>query len=157
VLFRSPAPQPRRSGSRRDDDHGPSDWRGVIALAAENRDLMLKTDLERFARPVRVEQGRVVFQPIGEAPPNLAATLARALQNWTGHIWFVHADVEAKGGETVAETRAREAAEERAEVMKDPAVAKVMELWPGADITDIRARPTPAAPPEETPPKGSKK
>jgi len=135
-------PQPRRSGARRDDDNGPSDWRGIIAMAADNRDLMLKTDLERFARPVRVEQGRVVFQPTGDAPAKLATTLARALQNWTGHIWFVHADDEAKGGETVAETRAREAAEERAEVMKDPAVAKVMELWPGADITDIRARPT---------------
>jgi DNA polymerase-3 subunit gamma/tau len=117
----------------------PLTWAGVAALAGENRDLILKTDLERTARPVRVEPGRIVFQPMADARPDLAAVLARSLQAWTGRAWFVHADAHAQGGETLAEQRAREGAEALARAMEDPLVAEALALWPDAEIK-IRPR-----------------
>jgi DNA polymerase-3 subunit gamma/tau len=118
---------------------GPTSWAGVVGLIAENRDLILKTDLERTARPVRVEPGRVVFQPTPEARPDLAPVLARTLQALTGRAWFVHADEHAQGGETLAEQRAREHAEALARAKQDPLVAEALTLWPEAEIK-IRPR-----------------
>ena len=145
-----PAPDPMEAPPPLAEDavsprrRAPRTWAEVVGLAAENRDLILKTDLERTARPVRVEPGRIVFQPTEDARPDLAAVLARALNAWTGDVWGVHADTHAEGGETLAETRRREAAEARAEAMKDPLVAQAMTLWPGAEITDIRTPVPPA-------------
>jgi DNA polymerase-3 subunit gamma/tau len=117
----------------------PTTWAQVVGLAAEQRDLILKTDLERTARPVRVEPGRVVFQPTPDARPDLASVLARALQAWTGRAWFVHADEHAQGGETLAEQRAREGAEALARAKEDPLVAQALALWPQAEVK-IRGR-----------------
>jgi DNA polymerase-3 subunit gamma/tau len=113
---------------------GPTTWAAVVALAAENRDLILKTDLERTARPVRVEPGQVIFQPTEDARPDLAPALARALQAWTGRTWFVNADANARGGETIAEARARLAAEALAKAKQDPMVAEALSLWPDAEV-----------------------
>jgi DNA polymerase-3 subunit gamma/tau len=125
-----PPPKAKRS---------PRAWAEVIALALENRDLKLKWELERHARPVRVEPGQIVFQPTNEADPGLAQALARKLRDWTGETWFVNADAAAKGGETAAEAKAREAAAARAAAMADPLVAEALSLWPGAEISDIRS------------------
>jgi DNA polymerase-3 subunit gamma/tau len=88
---------------------------------------------------VRVEPGRVVFQPTPEARPDLAPVLARTLQALTGRAWFVHADEHAQGGETLAEQRAREHAEALARAKQDPLVAEALTLWPEAEIK-IRPR-----------------
>ncbi|MGD2131789.1 MAG: DNA polymerase III subunit gamma/tau [Maricaulaceae bacterium] len=131
---------------------GPRTWMEIIELVGANRDLILKTDLERAARPVRVEPGRVVFQPTDKAPPDLAASLSRALSTWTDQTWFVNADENAKGGETVAEARARERAEAHAAAMADPLVARAMKIWPGAMIAEIRpVAPLEGEPPQEEP------
>jgi DNA polymerase-3 subunit gamma/tau len=124
----------------------PRTWAEVIALALDNRDLNLKWALERHARPVRVEPGQVVFQPTADADPGLAAALSRQLRAWTGETWFVSADAGAKGAETAAEAKAREAAQARAEAMADPLVAEALALWPGAEIADIRQIARPDAP-----------
>src|SRR5690606_21572658 len=98
--------------------------------------------LERDCRPVRVEPGQIVFQPVEGgselAPTELASRLSRALKSWTGQTWPVHADAAARGGETIAEIRAREAADARAQALADPLVAEAMSLWPGAEIAAIR-------------------
>ncbi len=116
----------------------PRAWGEVVALAAENRDIDLKWRLERDCRPVRVEPGRIVYQPTDDAPSALASRLARALKAWTGETWLVSAEPGARGGETIAEARAREAAEAHARALEDPLVAEAMALWPGAEIAAIR-------------------
>ncbi len=113
-------------------------WSGIAALAEENRELLLKSELERTARPVRVEPGRVVFQPTDQAQPDLSARLARALQDWTGARWLVVADAAARGGETLAQERARAEAERLAAIKSDPIVQEALRFWPDAEIVAVR-------------------
>src|SRR5690606_5078539 len=56
----------------------------IVALAAEKRDLMVKTALERDVRPVRVEDGRLDIALEPGASRVLANELARKLSLWTG-------------------------------------------------------------------------
>lgn len=110
----------------------------VAARAERERDMMLKSDIERFMRPVAFEPGRLTFQPTPDAPADLAKRVSRALQSWTGARWLVSPDAGAQGGETVAEARRRARAELFAEVAETPAVAKALALWPGAEIVEVR-------------------
>jgi DNA polymerase-3 subunit gamma/tau len=130
--------------------HAPASWADVVGLALEARDLELKWHLERV-RPVRVEPGRIVFQPTEESPQDLAARLARALKAWTGQTWFVHADAAAEGGETIADAKKRESAEAVARAREDPLVAEALKLWPDAEIS-VRPRRAPEADAEEEEP-----
>ncbi len=133
-------PGPDRAVYQPDDPHMPATLGEISALAAAKRDLMLWYDIEKFARPVRIAPGRVEFQPVDGAPRDLAARLARRLQEWTGERWLVSGDDKAKGGETLAEARAREHAALLEAVRQEPAVLAVLEAWPGADILKVRPR-----------------
>ncbi len=133
-----PTPTPDVAAEAAEPDAPALTWLGIIALAEERRELMLKSELERTARPVRVEPGRVVFQPTAQAKPDLSARLARSLQDWTGARWLVAADAGSKGGETAAEARARAEAERLAAVKSDPLVQEALRFWPDAEIVSIR-------------------
>ncbi len=124
-----------------DARHAIGSWADIIALAGARRDIMLQSELERTARPIRVEPGQVVFQPTADARADLSARLSRALSEWTQTRWLVSADEHTTGGETTAEARAREKAALWAAAKQDPLVLKALELWPGAEIVDVRERP----------------
>ncbi len=112
----------------------------VAARAEAERDFLLKSDVERFVRPVSFEQGKIVYQPADGAPVNLGQTLSAALQDWTGARWLVMADKNAKGGETLSETRMRERRELFEQAAQSDAVKAALELWPGAEIADVRVQ-----------------
>lgn len=112
----------------------------VAARAEAERDFLLKSDVERFVRPVSFEQGKIVYQPADGAPVNLGQTLSAALQDWTGARWLVMADKNAKGGETLSETRIRERRELFEQAAQSDAVKTALELWPGAEIADVRVQ-----------------
>src|SRR5437588_395211 len=61
----------------------------LVALAAQNRDIQMKTALERDVRLVRFEEGSLEFALAPGASPALAQTLMRKLQDWTGMRWMV--------------------------------------------------------------------
>ncbi len=109
----------------------------LVARAENARDLKLRSDLLGCVRPVRLKRGTLVFRPTRDAPTDLARRISAALQEWTGETWFVHADPDADGGETLKEVRAREEAEQRLDVSKDPMVAAALQLFPGAEISRI--------------------
>ena len=60
-----------------------------MALAGQHRDIQMKLALERDVRLVRFEQGQIEFSLSSGASPQLAQTLARRLQEWTGTRWMV--------------------------------------------------------------------
>ena len=61
----------------------------VLALARSKRDIQLVQSLERDVRLARFEQGSIAFTPVEGAGPELAQTLSRRLQEWTGERWMV--------------------------------------------------------------------
>jgi DNA polymerase III subunit gamma/tau len=116
----------------------------VVALIRDRRDLTLLIEVETCLRLARYSPGRIEFEPTPDAPPDLAARLARRLQDWTGARWAV--TVVGNGGRaTLAETRADEADRARAAALNIPLVQAVLAAFPGAEITDIRSPEDPTA------------
>ena len=115
----------------------------LVALAAERRDLVVKTVLERDVRLVRFEDGKLEVALEPGASATLVGELSRKLSQWTGKRWMVAVSAEAGAPTLKAQAEAR-----RAELMRgvtaDPLVQAVLNRFPGAEIVDVR-RPLDAA------------
>ncbi|HVM98882.1 MAG TPA: DNA polymerase III subunit gamma/tau [Caulobacteraceae bacterium] len=123
------APAPAEPTLRTFDD--------VVALIDRRRDIALRLDVQRYVRLISFRTGAIAFEPAAGAPNNLAQRLAARLKEWTGQPWLVAAEG-GGGAETIEEQQARTDAQVRAEVLADPFVRQVMEVFPGAEVADIR-------------------
>jgi len=110
----------------------------LVALAAQNRDIQIKTALERDVRLVRFEEGSLEFALAPGASPALAQTLMRKLQDWTGTRWMV-AISSGPGAPTLREQAEAKEQERRIGVQTDPLVRSVLERFPGAEIVAVRS------------------
>jgi len=121
----------------------------VLTMIASKRDIMLKTDVERFVRPISFRPGVIEFEPAPGCPSNLAQRLSARLKDWTGETWLVAAQG-GGGAETAYEREKRERLEARQRIEQDPFVRSVMDAFPGAEIVSIRKTlaPEPQAPVE---------
>jgi DNA polymerase-3 subunit gamma/tau len=116
----------------------------VMRLIEAKRDITLKLDLAKFARPVSFRPGAIAFEPAPGAPSNLAQRLAVRLKEWTGQPWLVAAEG-GGGGESLYEREQRERVAARKEIEADPFVQSVMQAFPGAEIVAVRQLATPQA------------
>jgi DNA polymerase-3 subunit gamma/tau len=113
------------------------DFDDLGRLAEARRDIVLKLDLERYARPISFRTGAVVFEAAPGAPANLSQRLAARLKEWTGKTWLV-ATEGAGGGETAAERQKRAHARAREEALAEPFIQAVLAAFPGTEILEIR-------------------
>src|SRR5690606_24957770 len=109
----------------------------IASLADANRDLAFKVQLKRSVRPVRIEPGRIEVALTEDAPKTLLGDLTNRLQKWTGRRWIVSLSRE-KGGATMAEEEAGRRQTAMSDARADPAVAAILEHFPGARIIDVR-------------------
>ncbi len=122
----------------------------LVALAQTNRDIQLKIALERDVRLVRFERGTLEFALAPGGSPQLAQTLMRRLQEWTGERWMV-ALSSSDGAPTLREQMDARDRDRATGVRADPLVRSVLEQFPGAEIVSVRSlapeapEPTPAA------------
>ncbi len=123
----------------------------LVALALANRDIQLKTALERDIRPVRFEAGSIEFEPMPGASPQLAAHLMRRLNEWTGTRWMV-ALAKQGGAPTLRERADAEAALRRQDLEQHPIISKVLEVFPGSRIVAVRDLTADLPPPEPAAP-----
>ncbi len=119
----------------------------VIALIEARRDIVLKLDVAKFARPISFRPGAIEFEPAPGAPGNLAQRLAVRLKEWTGQPWLVAAQG-GGGAESLYEREQREKAAELKAIAEDPFVQSVMAAFPGTEIVALRTIVTDAAPAE---------
>jgi DNA polymerase III subunit gamma/tau len=109
----------------------------LLDIVTEKRDLKLKSEIERFMRPIRVSPGKVELALEPGAPPGLPGEFSRKLEAWTGRRWMVL--VAKEGGEkplAYQKKQARETAFQ--EARENPAVQAILKAFPGSDITDVR-------------------
>jgi DNA polymerase-3 subunit gamma/tau len=126
-----------------------SHFRDIVAFVGEKRDIKLKNELERYVRPVRVALGSIEIALEPRAPPGLAGELARRLEAWTGQRWII--SIANEPGEPPLREQALSRRDSAfREVRGHPLVQAVLDLFPGAEITDVRD-PDEPAPVSETP------
>jgi len=111
----------------------------VYALAEKYRDLQIKHALKNFARPIKIEEGRLEISLDEGAPVNFAGTLGAKLSQWAGRRWVVIVARE-KGGETLAEKEQNTQTQLKADVRNHPAVQAVLNAFPGAEIVEVRRK-----------------
>lgn len=112
----------------------------IVALAAEKRDLAMKTALEADIRLVRVEDGRLEIALERHAQRSLAADISRRLEQWTGKRWTVAVSNE-QGQPTLRAQRQAESDELKRGVTADPRVQAVLKRFPGASVEVRRVAP----------------
>ena len=115
----------------------------LIAFVGEQRDLQLKTALERDVRLVRFEDGRLEIALEPSASKTLIGDLARRLGALTGRRWMVAVSAEA-GAPTVRAQLDAKQEEFKRGVQADPLVQSVLARFPGAQIVAVR-QPEPEA------------
>jgi DNA polymerase III subunit gamma/tau len=109
----------------------------LVALAAEKRDLTIKSALERDVRLVRFEDGRLEIALDPSAPKTLVGELSKKLNDWTGRRWMVAVSADPGAPSLRAQAEARKA-ELKEDVQSDPLVQAVLKRFPGAEIVDVR-------------------
>ena len=120
----------------------------LIALADANRDILLRTALERDVHLVKFEEGRIEIRLAPGGRPSLATDIASAIDRWTGRRWIVTLSKE-EGAPTL-DAAARAATETRREnAAADPFVREVLTRFPGAEIVDVREMASEALPTAE--------
>ncbi len=120
----------------------PQSFAEVLQLISDKRDIGLRVDVERFVRLVAFRPGAITFEPAPNAPGDLVRKLSMRLKEWTGQRWLI-ATEGTGGAESIMERDSRERDLARAKLEANPFVAAVLQTFPGADITAIRAKPKP--------------
>ncbi|MPZ59074.1 MAG: DNA polymerase III subunit gamma/tau [Rhizobiales bacterium] len=109
----------------------------IVALAAEKRDLTVKTALERDLRLVRMEDGRLEIALDPGASRGIVQDLSRKLSDWTGKRWMVVVSADEGAPTLKAQADARQT-ELEVGVRGDPLVQAVLNRFPGAQIVGVR-------------------
>ena len=123
-----------------------ANFEALVALASEKRDIQLKVALECDVRLVRFAQGQIEFSLAPGASPQLAPTLMRRLQEWTGQRWMVALSSE-EGAPSIRERADAREREKLVGVRANPLVRQVLERFPGAEIIAVRSTVEEAPPP----------
>jgi DNA polymerase-3 subunit gamma/tau len=120
----------------------PQTFEEVLKLISDKRDIGLRVDVERFVRLVAFRPGAITFEPAPNAPGDLVRKLSLKLREWTGQRWLI-ATEGTGGAESIMERDNRERDAAKARLQANPFVSKVLEAFPGAEITAVRAKPKP--------------
>jgi len=149
----SPAAATRSASADRQDVPALVTFHDIVEEAGRRRDIRLKGELERYARPVRVDpaQATIEFAVEPGAPPSLHLDLARRLEEWTGRRWMVLLSQQRGDAPLAAAARDRREGLIR-DAREHPAVREVLARFPGAEIVDVKdaiAEPGESAPGDE--------
>ncbi|WP_018267058.1 DNA polymerase III subunit gamma/tau [Methylosinus sp. LW4] len=117
-----------------------ADFRALVALAGEKRDIQMKIALETEVRLVRFEQGRIEFELTPGGSARLPQLLMQKLQDWTGTRWLVA--LASGGAPTLREEALARESEKRSGIEADPLVASILARFPGAEIVAVRGKET---------------
>jgi DNA polymerase-3 subunit gamma/tau len=144
----APLPEPVARGA---EDNAPARalnrFEDLIALAAEKRDVSLKSALERDIRLVHFEDGQLEIALEPSAAKMLVGDLSKKLHDWTGRRWMVVVSAEA-GAPSLRSQAEERKTQLKSDARSDPLVQAVLTRFPGAEIVEVRP---PAAGAEDMP------
>ncbi len=114
----------------------------VVALTGDKRDAKLKVNLEDHVSLVRFDAvaGAIDLFLLPGAPSEIANDLRERLIKWTGRRWVVMLS-RSPGEPAIGVVRREREAAELAALKRHPAVASVLETFPGAEIASVKPIP----------------
>jgi len=118
----------------------PDSFEGLVRLFWDRKEGRLAVHLSDHVHLVRYAPGVLEFRPGELAPPKLAGSVGKLLQDWTGRRWMVSVSESEAGAPTLAERRQAAEAAEREEVLRHPLVQAALETFPGAELLAIRRK-----------------
>ena len=110
----------------------------VLKLANIKNERILFSNLTTNVHLVRFEPGTIVFHPEKNAPRELSQDLANFLNTETGRRWIVTLSMDEPGEPTYQQRQLREKSEQIEEAAKKPFIKSVLQLFPGAEISDVK-------------------
>ncbi|MEO0883201.1 MAG: DNA polymerase III subunit gamma/tau [Pseudomonadota bacterium] len=117
---------------------GPTGFDEVVALMDTKKEAILSSDVSQYVRPVSCKAGELVCDVKNGAPGNLLKRIALFLEAETGSSWSVVRSDERSDTETLKERHLRVRSEKISSAAAHPAVKQALDLFPGAEITDVR-------------------
>ncbi len=111
----------------------------MLQVFHDQRKAVLLHHLEHDVHLVKFEQGRIELRLGQDAPQNLPSHLGKLLNDWTGQRWIITVS-NAAGAETIAVKKQKAQAALEEKMRQEPMVAKVLEYFPEAQITNIQPR-----------------
>jgi len=84
-----------------------------LADALTETKIKLRSDIERYVRPIRFRRGSITIELVEAAPPAMIGQMVSAIQDLTGELWIISTE-KSGGGPTLAELR-RQSKKEQAE------------------------------------------
>jgi len=115
----------------------PQSFQEVIALTSRQRDALLTMHLEENVSLISFEPGKIEFYPLENAPSGLAGELGAKLTKWTGTRWIAVVGRQ-PGDKPIGQVRRERREAEITEIKQNPTVATVLDIFPDAEITDIK-------------------
>ena len=111
----------------------------VVELVRAQRDVKLLVEVETGIKLVSYQPGRIEFEPAENAPHDLAQRLGSRLQTWTGQRWAVSV-VNTGGRDTIAQVKDAAELALKETALAHPLVQAVVNAFPKAKITTIKAQ-----------------
>ena len=139
MVAAAPVEMPAPAERPVDDAHpsDPADFRGLVALFGERKEMQLRNHLYANVHLVAYEPGRLEVHVTDAAPRDLVGQVLRHLRAWCGNHWNV--SVSTKVGEaTLADQDQMAEAARYAAAADDPAVQAALAAFPGARIERVR-------------------
>ncbi len=127
----------------------PENFKAVVALFGERRELMLRAHLMNDVSLVAFDTGRIEIRPGPNAPRDMSSRIAAKLTEWTGRRWVVSIS-RGSGALPLAAQQQAAGQDRRDAVDAHPLVQAAKETFPGAEIRSVRQL-TPPAPDTEDP------
>ena len=134
-----PAPPVAATADNDDGDADaalPADFAALVTLLEDDGDPELWSRLQTDVRLVRYTPGRLEFNPLPQAPRDLASRLMAALKARTGTRWAVSVS-NAPGQPTLMEQREAAEAEALNAAADHPLVRATLEAFPGARLAGV--------------------
>lgn len=131
-------PEPNIQSNVQVDEVPVTSLQDIEALADKHRDPLMKVNIRKCVRLVSLSPGSLSVALTEDAPNTLVGDLSRKLSEWTGTRWMVMVSRDEGGGATLEEIADGERNAMLADASRDPEVAGIMAVFPGAKIIDVR-------------------
>ena len=117
----------------------PVSFEAVVKILTDAREGILAAELRTQVHLVRYAPGRIEFRPSDSAESTLASRLGGTLTRLTGARWAISLS-SADGAPTLSDQTQSLAEAAKREAAAHPLVKAALDAFPGAKITEVRAR-----------------